>query len=152
MSSVDWNNPEERRAYYRRKEREYRKEHPRLNLIFDLDEFQIALKSSEKYGVPRKQLARYVKQMALEAIKIGLGEDVTRPPQVPKEIIDELEFLLHNIANNINQIAYNLNGRALEAGVRPVAGEAESRRIIDEIFHLLKETRDEITSLTPNSP
>ena len=90
--------------------------------------------------------------MALEAIKIGLGEDVTRPPQVPKEIIDELEFLLHNIANNINQIAYNLNGRALEAGVRPVAGEAESRRIIDEIFHLLKETRDEITSLTPNSP
>ena len=143
--NINWNNAQERNAYFRKKGKEYRKTHPRLTLTFDLDEYTWVEQSAKKFDVER--VSGHVKRMALEAIKIGLGEQVERPPQLPEEVIDELQFLLHNCANNINQIAYHLNSRALETIVRPVAGESESRRLLDEIFTLIQSTHKEITSL-----
>jgi len=142
---INWNNPEERNAYFRQKGKEYRKTHPRLTLTFDLDEYQWIDQSVKHYGVVK--VSQHVKQMALEAIRMGLGAQVERPPEVPEEDLDELKFLISNAANNINQIAYQLNSRALETGVRPVAGEGESRRILYELFRLLKETHQEVSSL-----
>jgi len=142
---INWNNPEERNAYFRQKGKEYRKTHPRLTLTFDAEEYQWVDHSVKHYGV--KKVSQHVKQMALEAIRMGLGEQVERPPQVPEEILDDLLYQLHNASNNINQIAYQLNSRALETRVRPVAGEGESRRILDELFRLLKETHQEVSSL-----
>lgn len=147
MSKVDWNNPEDRKAYFRKKSAEYRETHERPSPSYTAEEYDLFVRSAKKAGVPKKKIARHIKLLGLEAARIGLGEQVERPPQVPEEVIDELQYLLHNCSNNINQIAYNLNSRALEMNVRPVASEQESRRILEELFSLLKETHLDIKSL-----
>ncbi len=146
MSSVNWNNSHERKAYYRQKGEQYRANHPRVTVTYTQEEFKWVDESAKHYGVQR--VSHHIKKLSVEAAKIGLGEQVERPPQVPEEVVDEMLYLLHNCSNNINQIAYNLNSRALEHNVRPVTGEAESRRIIDELHALLRDTKSEIKSLT----
>jgi len=151
MSQIDWSNREERNAYYRKKEKAYRKDHPRLNLTFTYEEHQLVRRSASQYGIPDNKLARHARLLLLEAARLGLGEQVERPPQLSKEVVDDLTFLLDNIANNCNQIAKNLNTRALETHVVPAAGEAESRLVLDEIFKMLKQTRAEIKTLTTSN-
>ncbi len=152
MSSIDWNNPEERNAYYRKQVSNYRKTHPRLQLTFSQEEYETILSSATKYGINRRQLAKHVRLLAIEAARMGLGERFERPPALDEESKEEMLYLLHNCANNINQIAHHLNSKALEYNVREVAGEAESQNILDGIFDLLKETHTNIKSLsdTPN--
>lgn len=146
MSLIDWNNPEERLNYFRKKSAEYRKTHPRVTLTFTEEEFEWLDRSAKHYGISSK-LSRHVKGLAIEAAKIGLGEQVERPPQVPQETVDEMLYQLYNASNNINQIAYNLNSRAKEAGISPVAGETESRKILHELFRMLRELEDELRPL-----
>jgi len=151
MTPIDWSNPEHRKNYYRQKSSEYRKEHPRLNINFSREDFELLLRSAERFGIERKRLSSHAKGMLLEAIRMGLGETVERPPQIPEETLDDMLYTLHSTSNNINQIAYNLNSEALEKGVRPVRDFEESCRIIDQLFSLIRETRDEILSLSPNT-
>ena len=146
MPLIDWNDPSQRKAYFRKKSAEYRKTHPRVNLSFTREEFEWLDRSARHYGVA-DNLSRHVKGLAIEAAKIGLGEQVERPPQVPQETLDEMLYQLYNASNNINQIAYNLNSRAKEAGVSPVAGETESRQILHELFRILREMEDELRPL-----
>ena len=146
MASIDWKNSEERKAYFRKKGAEYRKSHPRVTLTFQPDEFEWLERSSKHYGVSDK-LSRHIKGLAVEAARIGLGEQVERPLQVPQETVDEMLYQLYNASNNINQIAYNLNSRAKEARVTPVAGEAESREILHELFRILRELESELRPL-----
>ena len=137
--------------YYRSKSAEYRKSHPRLNLNFTYPEFETLLASATKYGIERRKLAKHAKLLVMEAARMGLGEQVERPPQLSDEVVEELQFLLHNCANNINQIAHRLNSKALEQNVTIVAGESESRRILDELFQTLKDTHTTIEQFSSAS-
>ena len=146
MTKIDWNNPEERNAYHRKHGREYRAKNQRMTLTFTPEEYQWVDRSAKHYDIPR--VSRHVKLLAIEAAKMGLGEQIQRPPQVPEEITDEILFLLHNCANNINQIARNLNERALETSMRPVAGYEESVRILHALTGYLQDTEKHIRQLT----
>jgi len=62
MSLLDWNSPDERAAYFRKKGSEYRKSHPRLTLTFSEEEFKWVEGSANHYGIEKvlgyTQLAR----------------------------------------------------------------------------------------------
>jgi len=146
MPLIDWNDPSQRKAYFKKKSAEYREIHPRVNLSFTQEEFEWLDRSAKHFQVA-DQLSRHVKGLAIEAAKMGLGEQVERPPQIPQETVDEMLYQLYNASNNINQIAYNLNSRAKEAGISPVAGETESRNILDELFRILRELDTELRPL-----
>ena len=146
---LDWNNPEERATYFREKGSEYRKKNPRLTLTFSPEDYQWVEGSAKHYGADN--VSRHVRALAVEAARIGLGKQVEAKPQVPQEVTDELLFLLHNVANNVNQIAYQLNVRSKEEKRSPVAGEYESDIILDQLYEIMRELKTDISSLIPNT-
>ena len=116
-----------------------------MSLTFSESEFEWVERSAKTYGVDR--LSRHVKRLAIEAAKIGLGEQVERPPQISEEVVNDMLYVLYTCSNNINQIAYNLNVRAKEERRSPVAGERESNLILDDLFRILRELQTDISPL-----
>ena len=146
MSKINWNNPEERRAYHREKSAEYRRRHPQVSLTLNEEDYKWLKASSDMYGA--KNINQHIKALAIEAAKLGLGEQVERQASIPKESLDEILFVLRNYANNLNQIAHHLNIRAKEERRQIVAGYDESVRIQDTCFQILRSMEIEIRSLT----
>ena len=149
MSRINWTDPEERASYFHKKGLEYRKSHPRLSLTFSQEEYEWVERSASHYGA--EKVSRHVKALAIEAAKLGLGEQAERKPQVPQETIDEMLFLLHNCSNNLNQTAYRLNRQALEHHCVEVLDAEDSRKTIDECYRILRELERELLPLIKQS-
>jgi len=145
MSLIDWTNPEERASYFHKKGVEYRKNNPRLSLTFSQDEYDWVKRSANHFGA--EKVSRHVKALAIEAAKLGLGEQVERQPEIPQEIIDEMLYLLHNATNNLNQTAYRLNRKALEYHKVVVLDQEDSERTIDECYRVLRDLESELLTL-----
>lgn len=149
MSLINWTDPEERASYFHKKGIEYRKSHPRLSLTFSQEEYEWVERSASHFGA--EKVSRHVKALAIEAAKLGLGEQVERQPQIPQEIIDEMLFLLHNTSNNLNQTAYRLNRQALEHHRVTVQDNEDSIRTIDECYRILRDLETELLPLIKQS-
>jgi len=146
---IDWNNPEERRAYHRKKSAQYRKKNRQIALTFSPEEFGILENSGEKYET--YSLNHHIKSLAIEAAKLGLGEHIERPPTVPQEIMDQMIMILRTYGNNINQISHHLHIKAKEER-RPIAGYEGSVRIQDACFQILRKLEAEILDITSQVP
>lgn len=145
MSLINWTDPEQRASYFHKKGLEYRKSHPRLSLTFSQDEYEWVERSAKHFGA--EKVSRHVKALALEAAKLGLGEQAEHKPQIPQETIDEMLFLLHNSSNNLNQCAYRLNRQALENNKVIVQDYEDSVRTIDDCHRILRDLETELLPL-----
>jgi hypothetical protein len=111
--------PAYRRAYWQG----YKARQKRVNVLVTHDEHERLTSAAQNAAV---SVPAVVKALAFARL------DETPPASsADKEQLDEVIFLLRNLANNTNQIARRLNQEAMEH--RPI-GLAESTTILETLF------------------
>lgn len=92
----------EKRSEYQKQYREkYKSRTKRVNLTFSNEEHRVFLHSAKTEG---EKLTSHIKKLAIS----GLTGKSHIPPDLKKEL-KTLRFAIHNIANNVNQIAHYSN-------------------------------------------
>ena len=92
----------EKRSEYQKQYREkYKSRTKRVNLTFTNEEHRAFLRAAKSEGV---KLTSYIKRLALAGFN---GQ--AHIPSTLKEELKTLRFAIHNIANNVNQIAHHSN-------------------------------------------
>ena len=92
---------EKRRSYQKRYREQYKSQAKRVNLTFSKDEHHAFSRAAKKEGM---KVTPYIKQLALA----GLQQQAHVPAELKNEL-NTLRFAIHNIANNVNQIAHYSN-------------------------------------------
>lgn len=96
------------RSDYQRKYRaQYQRQTQRVNLTLSKSEYRAFVRAAKRHNghskIPLKPTT-YIKQLALAA----LHQEASVPPEMVEEL-KTLRFAIHNIANNVNQIAHHAN-------------------------------------------
>lgn len=91
----------DRREYQKQYKEEYNKTVKRVNLTLTQTEYSYFKKIADREGV---KVGKIIKTMALAQI----GKTFYQPEEIQKKL-DDLIFLIRNIANNLNQIARHSN-------------------------------------------
>lgn len=91
----------DRREYQKQYKEEYNKTVKRVNLTLTQTEYSYFKRIADKEGV---KVGKVIKTMALAQ----LGKTFFQPAEIQKKL-DDLIFLIRNIANNLNQIARHSN-------------------------------------------
>ena len=94
---------EKRREYQQQYREQYKSQAKRVNLTFSQDEHR-AFSRAAKAENENMKVTTYIKQLALA----GLEEQAHIPEEIKAEL-KTLRFAIHNIANNVNQIAHYSN-------------------------------------------
>jgi len=92
---------EKRREYQQHYREQYKSQAKRVNLTFSQDEHRAFSRAAKAENV---KVTSYIKQLALA----GLEQQVRIPEEIKTEL-KTLRFAIHNIANNVNQIAHYSN-------------------------------------------
>ena len=92
---------EKRREYQQQYREQYKSQAKRVNLTFNQDENRAFSRAAKTENV---KLTTYIKQLALAGL-----EEQTHIPEEIKVELKTLRFAIHNIANNVNQIAHYSN-------------------------------------------
>tara|TARA_B100000780_G_scaffold278785_1_gene253676 strand:- start:662 stop:1072 length:411 start_codon:yes stop_codon:yes gene_type:complete len=92
---------EKRREYQQQYREQYKSQAKRVNLTFSQDEHCAFARAAKSENV---KVTTYIKQLALA----GLEEQAHIPEEIKAEL-KTLRFAIHNIANNVNQIAHYSN-------------------------------------------
>ena len=92
---------EKRREYQQHYREQYKSQAKRVNLTFSQDEHRAFARAAKSENV---KVTTYIKQLALA----GLEEQAHIPEEIKAEL-KTLRFAIHNIANNVNQIAHYSN-------------------------------------------
>ena len=92
---------EKRREYQQHYREQYKSQAKRVNLTFSQDEHCAFARAAKSENV---KVTTYIKQLALA----GLEEQAHIPEEIKAEL-KTLRFAIHNIANNVNQIAHYSN-------------------------------------------
>lgn len=144
---IDWTEPEQRREYFRRKGKQYRRTHPRVTVTFSKDEFEWIEESARHFG--KSSVAAHLRDLSLTAAKAGESGEPEFTSVLSEETVQEMTFLLRSMANNINQTARHLNEEALKQGRRIVAGKEASRTILEDTFGILRGLEEKLISYLP---
>lgn len=91
----------DRREYQKQYKEEYNKTVKRVNLTLTQTEYSYFKKIADR---ERVKVGKIIKTMALAQI----GKTFYQPEEIQKKL-DDLIFLIRNIANNLNQIARHSN-------------------------------------------
>lgn len=92
---------EKRRQYQEQYKKQYSAKTKRVNLTLTNQEYRAFLREAKAEGM---KLTSYIKQLALTSF--------SQQAHIPSDLKDELKtlrFTIHNIANNVNQIAHYSN-------------------------------------------
>jgi hypothetical protein len=87
-----------KKIYQKEYQKNYTKTNKRVSLVFDEKEYKKLLKLSEKY---KNKPATFLKKIFTSFVK----KEPILPPKL-EEDIKGLTFLVSNIANNVNQMAF----------------------------------------------
>ncbi|ODS22869.1 hypothetical protein AB835_11755 [Candidatus Endobugula sertula] len=94
---------EKRREYQQQYREKYKSQAKRVNLTFSQDEYR-AFSRVAKAENEKVKVTTYIKQLALA----GLEQQAHIPEDIKAEF-KTLRFAIHNIANNVNQMAHYSN-------------------------------------------
>ena len=126
--------PTDRSQYQKQYRQTYKTRHKRVTVVYGADEHRRIEADAASAGVT---IAALVRSRSLEEAP----SNSTPSPRGTGDVVKELRFLLRNMANNINQIAYHSNR------LRMVLDENEPllrlRELEDEIVSILKRYRDD---------
>lgn len=92
---------QDRQTYMQKYREEYKERKRRVTVTMDTDEYDLLCLEADQIG---KSIPETLKEMALRYKSV-----VPLVPQANQELAHELRLLLRNMANNINQIAHNMN-------------------------------------------
>ena len=96
--------PTDRSQYLKQYRQTYKARHKRVTVVFTAEEYR---KIELDALAAKAKTASLIRTRSLEGISGMAAEPGAEP--TAKEEIKELRFLLRNIANNINQMAYHSN-------------------------------------------
>jgi len=113
------------KSYFKEYKKDYLKSNKRVEVYLPLSEYEAFQKIAKEQGYGNK-VGKVVKEFALDYRK----NRYKYPPEL-KENLDNLTFLLRNVANNINQMAHLSNS---------------TKQVVDDykIFEHLKQMEDSI--------
>ena len=92
---------QDRQTYMEKYRKEYKERKRRVTVTMTPDEYELICLEATKAG---KSVPETMKEMALR-----YKSTVPLVPQANQELAHELRLLVRNMANNINQIAHNMN-------------------------------------------
>jgi hypothetical protein len=95
--------PTDRSQYQKRYRQLYKTRHKRVTVVYGADEYGRLEADAAKAQV---SLASLVRARSLEEPLQGPANSAAG---APGDVVKELRFLLRNVANNMNQIAYHSN-------------------------------------------
>lgn len=113
------------KSYFKEYKKDYLQKNKRVEVYLPLDEYEAFKKIAEEQGYGGK-VGKVVKEFALDYRQ----NRYKYPPEL-KENLDNLTFLIRNVANNINQMAHLSNA---------------TKQVVDDykIFEYLKQMEDSI--------
>lgn len=139
--------PEERRRYYRERQREFQARNKRMQFHLSKEEYaQLSEWYSENKSEP--SLPKQIRALVMDtAMRVSYVNNLATQPD--KKMIQELIVVLRNMGNNINQISKNLNTEALKQRRVIVADYKESISILEHSFDILRGAEEAIKTLIP---